>query len=193
MRETSAKKLWEALKEKYMKKSLENKLYIEKKLYCFTYTPGISMNDHVNSFNKILADWLNLDEKFEDEDKALLLLNSLLDEYDHLTTILLHGKDNVIFDDVSSVLYNSKTRKKDRKDHRDTVAEALIARGCSQSRKPGKRSKSKGRSAKDECAFCQEKGHWKKNCPKLQKGKTTSNTCVAEHDEESEFSWLARH
>ncbi|KAK9177553.1 hypothetical protein WN944_029576 [Citrus x changshan-huyou] len=129
-------------------------------------------------------------EKFDgtnnfDEDKALLLLNSLPDEYDNLTTTLLHGKDNVIFDDVCSVLYNSKTRKKDRKDHRDTVAEALTARGRSQSHKLGKRSKSKGRSAKDEC---REKGHWKKNCPKLQKGKTTFDTCVAEHDEESEFS-----
>ena len=36
--------------------------------------------------------------------------------------------------------------------------------------------------------FFGEKGHWKKNCPKLQKGKSISNACVAEHDEESDFS-----
>ncbi|KAH9771354.1 Integrase catalytic domain-containing protein [Citrus sinensis] len=188
MRETSAKKLWETLEEKYMKKSLENMLYMKKKLYRFTYTHGMSMNNHVNSFNKILADLLNLDKRFEDEDKTLLLLNSLPDEYDHLTTTLLHGKDNVTFDAICSALYNSETRKKDRKDHRDTVAEALTARGRSQSRKPGKRNKSKGRPAKDECTFCREKGHWKKNCPKLQNGKATSDACVAEHDEESDFS-----
>ncbi|KAH9761919.1 Integrase catalytic domain-containing protein [Citrus sinensis] len=128
MRETSAKKLWETLEEKYMKKSLENRLYMKKKLYRFTYTHGMSMNDHANSFNKILADLLNLDERFEDEDKALLLLNSLPDKYDHLTTTLLHGKDSVTFDAVCSALYNSETRKKDRKDHRDTVTEALTAR-----------------------------------------------------------------
>ncbi|KAH9754791.1 hypothetical protein KPL71_015554 [Citrus sinensis] len=184
---SSAKKLWETLEEKYMKKSLENRLYMKKKLYRFTYTLGISMNDHVNSFNKILVDLLNLDEKFEDEDKALLL-NSLPDEYDHLTTTLLNRKDSVIFDAVCSALYNSETRKKDRKDHKDAVAEALTARGRSQSCKPGKRSKSKGKPAKDECAFCREKGHWKKNCPKLQKGKATSDACVAENDEESDFS-----
>ncbi|KAH9698402.1 Integrase catalytic domain-containing protein [Citrus sinensis] len=188
MRETSAKKLWETLEEKYMEKSLENRLYMKKKFYRFTYTPGMSMNDHVNSFNKILADLLNLDEKFEDKDKALLLLNSLPDEYDHLTTTLLHGKDNVIFDVVCSALYNPETRKKDRKDHRDTITEALTVRGRLQGRKLGKRSKFKGRPAKDECAFCREKGHWKKNCPKLQKGKATSDACVAEHDEESYFS-----
>ena len=162
MRELSAKKLWKTLEEKYMKKNLENRLYMKKKLYQFTYTTGMSMNDHVNSLNKILADLLNLDEKFEDKDKALLLLNFLLDEYDHLTTTLLHGNDNVTFDVVCSVLYNSETRKKDRKDHRDTVAEALTTKGRSQSRKLGKKSKSKGRHAKDEC--------------------------VVEHDDESDFS-----
>ena len=104
MRETSAKKLWDTLEEKFLTKSLENRLYMKKKLYRFTYAPGMSMNDHVNSFNKILADLLNLDEKFEDEDKALLLLNSLPDEYDHLTTTLLHGKDTITFDAVCSAL-----------------------------------------------------------------------------------------
>ncbi|KAH9723178.1 Integrase catalytic domain-containing protein [Citrus sinensis] len=79
--------------------------------------------DGTNNF-----DLLNLDENFEDEDKALLLLNSLPDEYDHLTTTLLHRKDNVMFDVVCSALYNSETRKKDKKDHRDTIAKALTAR-----------------------------------------------------------------
>ena len=131
MRETSAKKLWDTLEEKFLTKSLENRLYMKKKLYRFTYAPGMSMNDHVNSFNKILADLLNLDEKFEDEDKALLLLNSLPDEYDHLTTTLLHGKDSITFDAVCSALYRSETRKKDKRDHRDTTAEVLTVRGRS--------------------------------------------------------------
>ena len=51
-----------------------------------------------------------------------------------------------------------------------------------------KRSKSKGRPAKDECVFCCEKRYWKKNCPKLQKGKDTSDACVAEYDKKLNFS-----
>ena len=113
---------------------------MKNKLYYFTYTPGMLMNDHVNSFNKILAYLLNLDEKFEDEDKTLLLLNSFPGEYDHLTTTLLHKNDSVTFDIVCSALYNSDTRKKDRNDHRDTIIEALTARGRSQNRKLGKRN-----------------------------------------------------
>lgn len=46
MNETSVKKLWKTLEEKYMKKSLENRFYMKKKLYQFTYTPSMSMNDH---------------------------------------------------------------------------------------------------------------------------------------------------
>ncbi|KAK5839561.1 hypothetical protein PVK06_008362 [Gossypium arboreum] len=188
IRETSVKKLWDTMEEKFLMKSLENRFYMKKKLYRFTYAPGMSMNDYVNSFNKILADLLNFDEKFEDEDKALLLLNSLPDEYDHLTTTLLHGKDTITFDTVCSALYRYETRKKDKKDHRDTTAEVLTVRGRSYSSKPGRRGKSKGRPAKDECVFCREKGHSKKNCPKLQKGKAIFDACVVEHDEELDFS-----
>ena len=129
MRDILAKKLWEVLEEKYMKKCFENKLYMKKKLYRFTFAPGMSMNDHVNSFNKILADSLNFDEKFEDEDNALFLLNSFPDEYDHLTTTLIHGKNSATFDVLCGVLYNSETKKKERKDHRVIVTEALTSRG----------------------------------------------------------------
>jgi len=45
-------------------------------------------------FNLLVADLLNLDVKFEDEDLALMLL-SLLDEFEHLETTLLHRKENV--------------------------------------------------------------------------------------------------
>ena len=83
------------MEEKYMKKSYKNRFYMKKKLYRLTYALGMSMNDHVNSFNKILANLIILDKKFEDEDKALLLLNSLPNEYDHLTITLLHEKDSV--------------------------------------------------------------------------------------------------
>ena len=49
----------------------------------------------------------------------------------------------------------------------------------------GKKGKvtSKSRLGKDECTFCHEEGHWKKDCPKLKKkdkGKSISDTCVIE-------------
>ena len=39
----------------------------------------MSMNDHMLAFDRIQANLMNLDEIIEDENKALLLLNLLLD------------------------------------------------------------------------------------------------------------------
>ncbi|CDP17738.1 unnamed protein product [Coffea canephora] len=192
--ETSAWKLWKALEGKFLKKSGQNKLLMKKILFRFDYQPGTTMNEHITIFNQLVADLLNLDVNFEDEDLALMLLSSLPDEFEHLETTLLHGKENVSLDAVCSALYSRELRKQDKKKKKVAAAdEALVARGRQQSQSKGRRgwSKSISRVAKDECAFCREKGHWKKDCPKLKKkGKAPQDVNVAEckSDAESDFS-----
>ena len=193
MKETSAAQLWKKLEDKYMTKSIENRLYLKKKLFRFQYKKGTPMIEHLDNFNKILADLQNLDVEISDEDMALLLLNSLPESYDHLTTTLLYGKNEVKFSDVSNALVNNEYRRKDLQDHNDTTLEALTAsRGRTNNRTNGQgrsRSKSKGASsqrklAKDECAYCHEKGHWKKDCP--NKHKTNANVALAQQAVEKE-------
>ena len=191
MRETSASKLWKEMEDKFMKKSTENKLYTRTKLYCFQYKPGTTMNDHITRFDSLVTDLLNLDEKVSDVDKALILLASLSDEYEHLIVRMLTRKETITFKEETTALYSNEIRKKDKLEHRSSAGEAHTVRGRNQSRKPGRRgrSQSKGKLAKDECAFCHEKGHWKKDCPKLlkRKGKGVSEACVAK-DDKSDFS-----
>ncbi|KAK0597154.1 hypothetical protein LWI29_022302 [Acer saccharum] len=110
MKETMALSLWKKLEDKYMTKSIENRLYLKKKLFRFQYKKGISMIEHLDNYNKILADLQNLDVEISDENKALLLLNSLPDTYEHLTTTLLYRKDEVKFIDVSNALVNNEYR-----------------------------------------------------------------------------------
>ncbi|TXG67148.1 hypothetical protein EZV62_008423 [Acer yangbiense] len=128
MKETMASSLWIKLEDKNMTKSIKNRLYLKKKLFQFQYKKGISMIEHLDNYNKILTDLQNLE--ISDEDKALLLLNSLPDTYEHLTTTLLYGKDKVKFIDVPNALVSNEYKKKDQLDHKDSTSEALIvARG----------------------------------------------------------------
>lgn len=203
MRETNAKDLWKKLEDKFMSKSVENRLYLKKKLFHFQYRSGISMIEHLNDYNKVLTDLQNLEVDILDEDKALLLWNSLPDTYDHLITTLLYKKDKIRFDDVFNALVNYEHRKKDKQAlqaHRDSSCEALTVGGRSESEKPGNRSSNMGCShsksrraslsgkiAKDECAYCHNNGHWKKDCLTLQKHyfeKNNSQANLAYSDDE---------
>ncbi|KAM1684607.1 hypothetical protein ACFXTN_032657 [Malus domestica] len=169
MRETLASVLWQKLEDKYMTKSAENRLHLKKKLYRFQYKE---------------------DEDIKDEDKPLILLNSWPDSYEHFVTTIMHGKETVKFEDVSNALMNYEMRHRE-KNHYST-SEALFVRGRSSERRSSTsrkkshsrpRGNSKGRKTleMDECAFCHNKGHWKKDCPKLKtKGKESSEANVAE-------------
>ncbi|KAL6322109.1 hypothetical protein AAG906_005046 [Vitis piasezkii] len=57
--------------------SLTNKLYLKQKLYDLKMAEGSYLSRHINVFNQIISDLKRIDVKFEDEDKALMLLNSL--------------------------------------------------------------------------------------------------------------------
>ena len=128
--ETSAHKLWKALEDKFMKKSGQNKLLMKKRLFRYEYRSGSSLNDHITVFNQLVADLLNLDEEFKDEDLALMLLSSLPDEFEHLETTLLHGKENVSLDAVCSALYSYELRQQEKRKNKSAVGdEALVARG----------------------------------------------------------------
>jgi hypothetical protein len=196
MRKMKAKELWKKLEDKFMTKSVENRLYLKKKLFRFQFREGMSLSEHLNDYNKILADLKNLDFEISDEDKALLLLNSLPDAYDHLITTLLYGKDEIKFDDVSNALTNNEFRKKDKQSYRDTVSEVLTVRGRFDKKKYGwrgrSRSKSKGASnkkiGKDQCALCRKKGHWKKDCPLKKKDKDSNANVAQSGDDDSEFA-----
>ena len=190
LQETYVCSWWKALENKYMKKNNENRLYVLKRLFLPLLKLGMSLSSHIDEFNKLIINLLNLDETFKDERKAMLLIASLPNELDHLCITLIHGEEKLSFEEVCSALLNYEIRKKDQREHRDDSVEALTMRGRSQNKKWEKRGKvtSKSILGKDECAFCHEEGHWKKGCPKLKKkdkGKSMSDACVIEHGGDS--------
>ena len=153
------------------------------------------MSEHVDEFNKMISDLLNLNDDMKDGDKAILLLNSLPESYDHLSTTLLNGKDSVRFEDVSSALLGNEQRQREKC---GTSSDALVTRGRTDVRKQAKhgssRSKSRTRYLDNmECYKCKRKGHMKKNCPNdwVDKGKkknaddTANSVTSADGDFES--------
>ena len=106
MKETPASNLWKALENKFMKKCHESQLYLLKRLYRLQLKQSISINDHIDNFNRLLVDLLNLDETFKDVQKAMLLIGSLPNELDYLYITLIHGKEKLSYEELCSALTN---------------------------------------------------------------------------------------
>nr|GEZ32172.1 retrovirus-related Pol polyprotein from transposon TNT 1-94 [Tanacetum cinerariifolium] len=155
-KETPDNKLWVTLEEKFLKKNCQNKLFMKKRLFRFTYIPGTTMNDHITSFNRLVTDLMNIDEVFKDHDLALIFLGLLLDQYELLETTLLNGKDDVSFSEMCNALYSKELRRKDKHINSSADVKVLLVRGRSQKKATDKRcrSKSRHRLSKDECPFC---------------------------------------
>ncbi|KAH9704361.1 Integrase catalytic domain-containing protein [Citrus sinensis] len=116
-KEKTASGLWAKLEELFLKKSLAKRLYMKRKLYTFSMKEGTAMKDHLDEFNKLILDLENVNVMLEDEDRALILLSSLPDSYEHFMDTLLYGRQTLTLKDVKNAL-KSKDLKK-RSDFKD--------------------------------------------------------------------------
>uniref|UniRef100_A0A2N9EUJ4 CCHC-type domain-containing protein n=1 Tax=Fagus sylvatica TaxID=28930 RepID=A0A2N9EUJ4_FAGSY len=182
MEENSTAGIWLNLEKRYMSKSLTNKLHLKQNLYGLKMTKGADLRQHINTFKQIISDMLRIDIKFEDEDKAMMLLTSLPASYEHLVTILLFGKETLELEEVSGALLDHYQRK--HKDSAESSGEGLVVKGYQdRGRKKDKddksaRGRSKSKSKTVKCFKCQKKGHMKRDCPEWNKGKEESSTSV---------------
>ena len=72
---------------------------------------GIALLEHINFFNKVISELLAVDVKIDEEDKALILLSSFPESYDHIVTIMLYSKEALILEEVTSTLLSNEIRK----------------------------------------------------------------------------------
>jgi len=137
----------------------------------------------MNRYTKLLTDLVKLDVKIDEEDKTVILLNSLpKEEYETFTLTLINRRKSLNYNEVSVALVNYEVRRQDRlSSSGSTTAEALTVRRRSFNRKKkGDQGRSKSRSGfrdlkRNQCALCKKLGHWKVDCPKA-KGKKESMT-----------------
>ena len=61
-----------------MAKNLSNKLYLKKELYSLHMSENTDALQHLSNLNGLISQLLQFQVTFDDEDKAILLLASLL-------------------------------------------------------------------------------------------------------------------
>ena len=76
MKENDHGELLKKLRTMYTFKSLTNKLCLRWELYQLMKDENITMQDHKNTFNKLVCQLMNVDEKLTNKEQALLLLAS---------------------------------------------------------------------------------------------------------------------
>jgi len=144
---------------------------------------GSDLSQHINVFNQVINDLNRVDVKLEDEDKALMLLNSLptYTTYDNLVTTPTWGKESLELEDVIGVLLAFHQRKKVSDD--SFQAEWLIVKGNQERGRSsnkggsnGKNSRSKSRKRKEvNCYKCRKKGFIKRDYPDWKMNKDDEN------------------
>ena len=89
-------------------------------------TKQTAVLEHLNFFNKVINELL-VDVKIDEEDKAVILLSSLLELYDHIITTMLYGKETLILEEVTSTLLSNEIRK--RPNQVEQEGSGLVAMG----------------------------------------------------------------
>ncbi|KAH9762143.1 Integrase catalytic domain-containing protein [Citrus sinensis] len=117
-KERTASGLWAKLKEMFLKKSLTKRLYMKRRLYTFSMKDGVTMKDHVDEFNKLILDLENVNIILEDEDRALILLSSLPESYEHFVDTLLYRRQTLTLKDVKNALESKDLKKRAEKKKR---------------------------------------------------------------------------
>lgn len=128
-KETTAAGVWLKLESLYMTKSLANRLFFKQKLYSFEMQLGKDIEDHLDDFNKVILDLENIGIKVEDEDQAIIVLNSLPTEnYEKFMDTLMYDKDSLTLEDVQSALMSKEIKRKSELKEK-SIGDGLMIRG----------------------------------------------------------------
>ena len=111
-KENTISSLWTKLEELFLKKSLAKRLYMKRKLYTFSMKERTIGNDHLDEFNKLILDLENVNIILEDKDRALIMLSSLSDSYEHFVDTLLYGRQSLTLKDVKNALESKDLKKR---------------------------------------------------------------------------------
>ena len=125
-----------------MKKSLAHRLFLKKRLYTFSMREGVSIQERIDNFNKIILDLEGIENiNITDEDKAFFLLSSLPKIYEGFVDTMLYGRTTLTLEDVKVSLSSKEIQKNNG--HEDSNSEGLFARTDKKNQKKNNKSQAK--------------------------------------------------
>ena len=84
-------------------------MQLKKRLYRFQMKRALSIDEHMNSYKKLLTNLVKMDVKTDEEDRTVILLNSLREEeYETFTLTLINGRQTLNYSEVSATLIITK-------------------------------------------------------------------------------------
>jgi len=92
VKESTAESMWSKFESLYMTKSLAHRQFLKQQLYSFNMVESKAIMEQLTEFNKILDDLENIKVNLEDEDKAILLLCSIMRSFESLKDTMLYVK-----------------------------------------------------------------------------------------------------
>ena len=183
IRETNtAQEAWETLKDQFARKSILQKVRLRQRYYSCRFQRNGNMLEHINTLKSLHDQLREIGAEIDDQELAMILLSSLLDDFKPLITALdAVGENDLSFIKVKAMLLNDFDRKSDNLDLQKSE-NALFARrnfhGQRGNRGRGRSSLIRGAGHADSwhahadksftgtCHFCKEKGHYARDCPK---------------------------
>ncbi|KAH9779244.1 hypothetical protein KPL71_007654 [Citrus sinensis] len=163
--------IWDKVEALCMKKSLAHRLFLKKRLYTFSMREGVSIQEHIDNFNKIILDLEGVENvKIIYEDKAFFLLSSLPKIYEEFVDTMLYGRTTLTLEDVKASLSSKEIQKNNR--HEVSNGEGLVARTYKKTQKneknksPAKKDDAyaKEKMKKRKCFYCKKQSHYIRDC-----------------------------
>ncbi|TXG74051.1 hypothetical protein EZV62_002630 [Acer yangbiense] len=173
-KEKSAAGIWTKLESLYMSKAVPNRIHLKQQFFGFTMDERKSIADNMYDFKKLIQDLESLSIEIEDEDQALILLNSLPKSYANFVDTLKYGRQALKLEEIE-VAINSKDVENRISGKSD--ADGLMVRGRPDKRQWKKnntgnnRSRSKSKPRHIKCYHCHKEGHIRRDCPERKNKK----------------------
>ncbi|KAJ0392280.1 hypothetical protein ATCC90586_011623 [Pythium insidiosum] len=189
----TAKDAWAALRDYYVKRSLQNRVALTRRLHEFRMEEGSNMASHLDRFDELVLSMEAVGDKMDEARQLTILLGSLPQEYETLVTIIENSSS------VSMVDVKEKLLKEyEKRQQQESTEGAFRARHHQQKNGPtdmhqqgtyngGKKKKKYG--FKGKCHRCNKVGHKAFECRSKPRETTENETAFAAYNDQSQ-GWL---